>query len=82
MPSGARPFVCIGRLPIQGLFATETYRSSRCIDERWAVLRDTARGALGNDSGSYFADCYPELVVGAAAGRSLTFGYLLGQNLA
>ena len=38
--------------------------------------------ALGNDSGSYFADCYPELVVGAAAGRSLTFGYLLGQNLA
>ena len=38
--------------------------------------------ALGNDSGSYFADCYPELVVGVAAGRSLTFGYLLGQNLA
>lgn len=38
--------------------------------------------ALGNDSGSYFADCYPELIVGAAAGRSVTFGYLLGQNLA
>ena len=38
--------------------------------------------ALGNDSGSYFADCYPELIVGVAAGRSVTFGYLLGQNLA
>ena len=38
--------------------------------------------AVGNDSGRYFADCYPELVVGAAAGRSVTFGYLLGRQLA
>ncbi len=38
--------------------------------------------AIGNDSGCYFADCYPELVVGAAAGRSVTFGYLVGRSLA
>ena len=38
--------------------------------------------AIGNDSGCYFADCYPELIVGAAAGRSVTFGYLVGQELA
>ncbi len=38
--------------------------------------------AVGNDSGRFFADCYPELVVGVAAGRSLTFGYLLGKELA
>ena len=38
--------------------------------------------AVGNDSGRFFADCYPELVVGVAAGRSLTFGYLLGKALA
>lgn len=37
--------------------------------------------AIGNDSGRYFFDCYPELVVGAAAGRSITFGYLLGKSL-
>lgn len=38
--------------------------------------------AIGNDSGRFFSDCYPELVVGVAAGRSLTFGYLLGKELA
>ena len=38
--------------------------------------------AGGNDSGGFFADCYPELAVGVAAGRSLTFGYLLGKELA
>ena len=38
--------------------------------------------AIGNDSGRYFADCYPELIVGAAAGLSVTFGYLLGGELA
>ena len=38
--------------------------------------------AIGNDSGRFFSDCYPELVVGVAAGRSLTFGYLLGKALA
>lgn len=38
--------------------------------------------AVGNDSGRFFSDCYPELVVGVAAGRSLTFGYLLGKALA
>ncbi len=38
--------------------------------------------AIGNDSGCYFADCYPELIVGAAAGRSVTFGYLVGKELA
>ena len=37
--------------------------------------------AIGNDSGRFFSDCYPELVVGVAAGRSLTFGYLLGKAL-
>ena len=57
------------------------------INEQFQVLDaagDPIEGlyALGNDSGSYFADCYPELIVGAAAGRSVTFGYLLGKNLA
>lgn len=38
--------------------------------------------AVGNDSGRYFFDCYPELFVGAACGRSITFGYLVGKQLA
>ncbi len=38
--------------------------------------------AGGNDSGCFFADCYPELAVGVAAGRSMPFGYLLGKKLA
>ena len=56
------------------------------IDTNFRVLdeeHDPIPGlyAIGNDSGCYFADCYPELVVGAAAGRSVTFGYLLGRQL-
>jgi hypothetical protein len=35
--------------------------------------------AIGNDAGDYFVGNYPELIVGAAVGRSLTFGYLLGN---
>jgi fumarate reductase flavoprotein subunit len=36
----------------------------------------------GNDSGSYFANTYPDLVPGAAAGRSATFGRLAAKNAA
>ena len=57
------------------------------INDKFQVLdenHDPIEGlyAIGNDSGCYFADCYPELIVGAAAGRSLTWGYLLGKELA
>ncbi len=57
------------------------------IDTEFRVLDEAGHPieglyAIGNDSGCYFADCYPEFIVGAAAGRSVTFGYLLGQNLA
>lgn len=36
----------------------------------------------GDCSGSYFATSYPNLLAGAAAGRSVTFGRLAGQNAA
>lgn len=38
--------------------------------------------AAGNDSGGLFADNYPELLVGVAVGRSITFGRLAGQYAA
>jgi len=38
--------------------------------------------AVGNDSGSFFAYTYPELVVGVAAGRGMTFGRHVGKYLA
>jgi len=38
--------------------------------------------AAGDVSGSFFANDYPELQVGIALGRTLTFGYLAGQNVA
>ena len=37
---------------------------------------------VGNDSGSYFANTYPNLSTGMACGRTVTFGYLLGKKLA
>ena len=36
----------------------------------------------GNDSGGYFANTYPNLSTGMACGRTVTFGYLLGKQLA
>ena len=38
--------------------------------------------AAGDCSGGFFAHNYPEYVVGVAVGRTLTAGYLLGQELA
>lgn len=38
--------------------------------------------AIGNDSGGFFANSYPELVVGVAVGRSMTFGRHVGKYLA
>lgn len=38
--------------------------------------------AIGNDSGGFFCNNYPEMLVGIAAGRTDTFGYLAGQIVA
>lgn len=38
--------------------------------------------AAGNDSGSFFALNYPQMVGGLALGRTATFGRLAGQNAA
>lgn len=38
--------------------------------------------AAGDCSGGYFASTYPNLLAGAAAGRSVTFGRLAGRNAA
>ena len=37
---------------------------------------------IGDMSGNYFSHSYPNLMSGAAAGRSATFGRLAGQNAA
>ena len=57
------------------------------IDENMNVL-DTNHQPIeglycaGDCSGSYFATSYPNLLAGAAAGRSVTFGRLAGKNAA
>lgn len=38
--------------------------------------------AAGNDSGGFFADNYPEYIIGSACGRTITFGRLAGQIVA
>jgi len=38
--------------------------------------------AGGNDSGGFFSNCYPELIVGVAMGRTFTFARLAGENMA
>lgn len=37
---------------------------------------------IGNDSGCYFANTYPNLVTGMACGRTVTFGRHVGRRLA
>jgi hypothetical protein len=36
--------------------------------------------AAGNDSGGFFANNYPELIIGTTCGRAITFGYLAGKS--
>lgn len=38
--------------------------------------------AVGNDSGGFFANNYPELLPGVACGRTITFGRLAGKTVA
>lgn len=38
--------------------------------------------AVGNDSGGFFCNNYPEFLIGIAVGRTDTFGYLAGQIVA
>jgi hypothetical protein len=38
--------------------------------------------AAGNDSGGFFANNYPELIIGTTVGRAITFGYLAGKGAA
>ena len=37
---------------------------------------------VGNDSGCYFANTYPNLSTGMACGRTVTFGRHVGKHLA
>lgn len=37
---------------------------------------------IGNDSGAYFANTYPNLSTGMACGRTVTFGRHVGKYLA
>lgn len=50
------------------------------IDENGAPIEGLY--CAGDCSGSYFATSYPNLLAGAAAGRSVTFGRLAGKNAA
>ena len=34
---------------------------------------------IGNDSGGFFANTYPNLATGVACGRTVTFGRLVGK---
>ncbi|MBP3428240.1 MAG: FAD-binding protein [Clostridia bacterium] len=36
---------------------------------------------IGNDSGAYFANTYPNLSTGMCCGRNVTFGYMIGKQL-
>ena len=50
------------------------------LDRRGEVIDGLYAG--GNDSGGFFSNCYPELVVGVAMGRTFTFARLAGENMA
>lgn len=50
------------------------------LDRSGAVIDGLYAG--GNDSGGFFSNCYPELVVGVAMGRTFTFARLAGENMA
>lgn len=77
------PFYCL-RMPVEvavtvgGLL---TNADSECLDEEGRVIPGLF--AVGNAAGGLFGDDYNEVTVpGISVGRSVTFGWLLGQHLA
>lgn len=50
------------------------------LDKSGAVIDGLYAG--GNDSGGFFSNCYPELLVGVAMGRTFTFARLAGESMA
>ena len=52
----------------------------QALDKSGEVIDGLYAG--GNDSGGFFSNCYPELMVGIAMGRTFTFARLAGENMA
>ena len=52
----------------------------QALDQAGEVIEGLYAG--GNDSGGFFCNSYPELVVGIAMGRTFTFARLAGENMA
>lgn len=50
------------------------------LDKQGNVIEGLYAG--GNDSGGFFSNCYPELIVGVAMGRTFTFARIAGENMA
>lgn len=50
------------------------------LDKHGEVIDGLYAG--GNDSGGFFSNCYPELVVGVAMGRTFTFARIAGESMA
>lgn len=77
------PFYCL-RMPVEVAVTVGglvTNADSECLDEDGRVIPGLF--AVGNAAGGLFGDDYNEVTVpGISVGRSLTFGWLLGQHLA
>lgn len=77
------PFYCL-RMPVEVAVTVgglTTNADSECLDEEGRVIPGLF--AVGNAAGGLFGTDYNEVTVpGISVGRSLTFGWLLGQHLA
>ncbi len=77
------PFYCL-RMPVEVAVTVgglTTNADSECLDEEGRVIPGLF--AVGNAAGGLFGTDYNEVTVpGISIGRSLTFGWLLGQHLA
>lgn len=77
------PFYCL-RMPVEVALTVgglTTNADSECLDEEGRVIPGLF--AVGNAAGGLFGTDYNEVTVpGISLGRSVTFGWLLGQHLA
>ena len=82
MPIDTQPYraVTLGGQLLCTLDGLRINTQMQVLDRSGEVIDGLYAG--GNDSGGFFSNCYPELVVGIAMGRTFTFARLAGENMA
>ncbi|MBQ9662381.1 MAG: FAD-dependent oxidoreductase [Oscillospiraceae bacterium] len=82
LPLGKAPYygVTLGGQLLGTLDGLRVNTNLQVLDKQHQVIPGLYAG--GNDTGGFFSGNYPELIVGLAMGRTVTFARIAGENMA